>query len=296
MTVDAGQSGEAQLLPDTVVFDFGGQAFDDLVAACERDILWTFIRARVRPRAAVLEAGAGSGRWVKFLADQGYDARGVELSRADVDRFRERHPQIAYELGDIRSLPYADARFDAVLSLGVFEHMIDGPGAAASEMFRVLKPGGLAFFTVPHANLLFTIERFVDRLRFPLFRSHIARRLLSRPPLTYARAAEKARLREVARRRIDGLPIKYSFDPARGATFYEYRYRTQQAERLLTAAGFEVASAHHLYSLDRIHQLFGRIAVIERPELRPNALGRLLLAALPQNWISHMVLVIARKP
>lgn len=294
--MNAGLSDAASLLPDTVVFDFGGQSFEDLVAACERDRLWSLIRTHVPRGAAVLEAGAGSGRWVKFLHDRGYDARGVELSAGDVERFRRLHPRIPYDLDDIRSLPYADGSFDAVLSLGVFEHMIDGPGAAASEMLRVLKPGGLAFFTVPHANLLFAIERMVDGLRFPLFRSNVVRRILGRSPVDYPRAEEKARLREIARRRLDGLPIKYSFDPSRGATFYEYRYRARQAGKLLTSAGFEVEATHLLYGMDRIHQLFGRLAMVERPELRPNAFGRLLLSILPESWTSHMVLIIARKP
>ena len=46
-------------------------------------------------------------------------------------------------------LPYADARFDAVVSMDVVEHLID-PRPWLAEALRVLKPGGLLFLTTPN--------------------------------------------------------------------------------------------------------------------------------------------------
>ncbi len=52
---------------------------------------------------------------------------------------------VAYDstdvLGVAESLPFRDSSFDAVLSLNVLEHVKD-PFRAASELMRVLKPGG----------------------------------------------------------------------------------------------------------------------------------------------------------
>jgi SAM-dependent methyltransferase len=45
-------------------------------------------------------------------------------------------------------LPFADASFDAVLSLAVLEHVRD-PFACAREMLRVVKPGGKIMCAVP---------------------------------------------------------------------------------------------------------------------------------------------------
>ena len=45
-------------------------------------------------------------------------------------------------------LPFADASFDAVLSIAVLEH-VDDPMTCAAEILRVLKPGGLVFASVP---------------------------------------------------------------------------------------------------------------------------------------------------
>jgi SAM-dependent methyltransferase len=46
-------------------------------------------------------------------------------------------------------LPYADARFDAVISMDVVEHLRD-PRPWLREALRVLKPGGVLFLTTPN--------------------------------------------------------------------------------------------------------------------------------------------------
>lgn len=51
-------------------------------------------------------------------------------------------------IGDIVNLPFANASFDVVVCIHVLEHIIDDR-RAISELFRVLKPGGWAFVSVP---------------------------------------------------------------------------------------------------------------------------------------------------
>jgi SAM-dependent methyltransferase len=46
-------------------------------------------------------------------------------------------------------LPYPDARFDAVVSMDVVEHLVD-PLPWLRDALRVLKPGGLLFLTTPN--------------------------------------------------------------------------------------------------------------------------------------------------
>jgi len=46
-------------------------------------------------------------------------------------------------------LPYANAHFDAVVSMDVIEHLVD-PLPWLQDALRVLKPGGLLFLTTPN--------------------------------------------------------------------------------------------------------------------------------------------------
>ena len=50
--------------------------------------------------------------------------------------------------GVVEQMPFADDVFDVVLSNAVLEHVRD-PFAAADEMSRVLKPGGMLYCAVP---------------------------------------------------------------------------------------------------------------------------------------------------
>lgn len=62
---------------------------------------------------------------------------------------------------DAQRLTYPDRSFDLCTSTEVFEHIPDDLSGFA-ELYRVLRPGGLAIFTVPiHDDLARTVERAV---------------------------------------------------------------------------------------------------------------------------------------
>jgi SAM-dependent methyltransferase len=54
-------------------------------------------------------------------------------------------------VSDVRALPFADASFDAVYSMGTIEHFAETQ-RAVEEMVRVLKPGGRAIVGVPNRH------------------------------------------------------------------------------------------------------------------------------------------------
>ena len=105
-------------------------------------------------RGRILEAGCGRGQVVIGLRNLGYNCEGVDLSRDTVDAVTTLWPAIPIRQGDVKSLAVPDGYYSAYISIGVIEHRQDGPEPFLCEAWRVLKPGGLAVFTVPYFNLL----------------------------------------------------------------------------------------------------------------------------------------------
>jgi SAM-dependent methyltransferase len=151
-------------------------------------------------RAQVLEGGCGFGAWCEWFQKRGHSIVGIEYDRNIVDKALEFKPDVAVELGDITDLKYRDNSFDAYISLGVIEHFEHGPEKAVAESFRILKPGGLAFYTTP---LLTPLRRFI---------SHPIRTLY------------------FLKRRLSGKP-NY---------FWEYRFTKKELRHYLERAGFEI--------------------------------------------------------
>ena len=110
-----------------------------------------FLRfARLRPGAAVLEVGCGTGvvlRDVAAMVGRRGSVVGVDpsLTILSVARRLCRRapggPRIALRRADGAKLPFGAGRFDAALAITVILHVAD-PLAVVSEMARVVKRGG----------------------------------------------------------------------------------------------------------------------------------------------------------
>lgn len=126
---------------------------EDEIAACPRRSIERYFLDHLPKDKPILEAGCGLGAWVVYLGDMGYDIAGIDNDASVIRRLKAFRPALRVEVGDIRRLPYADGALGAVISLGVMEHFEEGCDDAMGEALRVLKPGGLFFFTVPMNNL-----------------------------------------------------------------------------------------------------------------------------------------------
>jgi len=98
-------------------------------------------------RGLVLEAGCGSGLFLRHLREEGYDVEGVETSSADVAYARQRLGLTVVE-GSLASLCLEPGRYDAVIMVYVLEHIPD-PAATLARIRTLLKPGGWAVLGVP---------------------------------------------------------------------------------------------------------------------------------------------------
>lgn len=94
----------------------------------------------------VLDVATGTGNLAIPLAHSGCIVTGVDIAPNLLAQARERAAveglAIQFDEGDAEALPYADAAFDAVVTM--FGAMFaPRPELVASEIARVLKPGGL---------------------------------------------------------------------------------------------------------------------------------------------------------
>jgi SAM-dependent methyltransferase len=117
----------------------------------------------------VLDAGCGSGVFLRAAADRGARVAGIDASAAMLEHARARVPEADLRLGDLQVLPFADDAFDAVASFNGFWFAAD-PVAAVRELARVARPGApvlLLVFGRPERCDLTPMLRAVGALAAP---------------------------------------------------------------------------------------------------------------------------------
>lgn len=148
----------------------------------------------------ILDCGCGRGFYLKMLRHLG-SARlfGVDLELPYLRKARRntaRLPAVLVGNASIYDLPFPDGTFDAVILSEILEH-VDRDVDALREIRRVLKPGGLALITVPHANYPFWWDP-INKTLETLFHTHIGRGPLAGIWAFHVRLYTPEQLREAA--------------------------------------------------------------------------------------------------
>jgi len=128
---------------------------------------YLFDRYGIRPGQKFLDIGCGRGEFLRGFMDCGVEGFGVDRSRV-----AERYcPGAELHTSDLENdgIPFADNSFDVVYSKSVIEHF-HYPEKLVQEMFRVLKPGGLAITLCPDWEFNYRIyfEDYTHRTPFML--------------------------------------------------------------------------------------------------------------------------------
>lgn len=110
-------------------------------------------RGRAPETVRVLDWGAGKGHVSYLLRRQGFDLVSCDVRSDGVDSAFNQETPILREQGlsvvpldHPWRLPFRNAEFDLVVSFGVLEH-VPHEQASLQEIARVVKPGGLFFFS-----------------------------------------------------------------------------------------------------------------------------------------------------
>ena len=130
----------------------------------------------------ILDAGCGTcGPMIKLLKS-GFKVKGFDFSKQMVEEGRKELKKSGYDpeliwvadLENQKGLP--KEKFDAVIALGVFPHILDEKKALLN-MKKMLKPGGLLFvefrndlfaaYTLNKYSLVFFLNRVIDLKTFP---------------------------------------------------------------------------------------------------------------------------------
>ncbi len=128
------------------------------------EVISSIIRAaagRDRREVSVLEIGCGAGNNIWFLASEGFQAHGLDMSATAIEYARNRLCDMRLEadlrVGNIAALPWPDERFDIVIDRAVLTHNSHSHiSITLEEVRRVLKPGGVmmsfSLFGMNHAE------------------------------------------------------------------------------------------------------------------------------------------------
>ena len=106
----------------------------------------------------VLDLCFGTGRHTIFLAENGFDVYGIDISatgKAITEKkiAKRNLTNIHLIIADMHDLPYNDNFFDAVIAVNALEHNNQaGLSKSIAELWRVLKPGGLIIASLLSRN------------------------------------------------------------------------------------------------------------------------------------------------
>lgn len=139
--------------------------WDNMSLYVMRTCLWNAVQVTApKFKGHLLDVGCGRMPYKEYLLKNKYISQytGLDIETA-----------LVYEAGvkpdytwDGLSMPFGNDQFDTLMATEVLEHCPD-PGLTIREMQRVLKPGGLIFFTVPFLWYLHEVPH--DEYRYTPF-------------------------------------------------------------------------------------------------------------------------------
>ncbi|MBX3196820.1 MAG: class I SAM-dependent methyltransferase [Labilithrix sp.] len=244
-------------------FDHSQPAGADL-ASTFADYFAVFPWATLPEGAVGFDAGCGTGRWARFVAERVGGLHCVDASERALDVARKNlasFGNVTLHAASIAAMPFPDSSMDFGYSLGVLHHMPD-TGAAIASCVRKLKPGAPLLLYLYYAfdnrpSWFRSIWRASDALRTVVSRMP--------PPLRYAASqalaasvywplARSARALERLGVDVDRVPLSAYRDRSfymmrndaldRFGTRLEQRFTRAQMQTMMERAGLTRVTFH----------------------------------------------------
>jgi SAM-dependent methyltransferase len=241
-----------------------------LLATARRDPLSAYLVKNLPGHGTILEGGCGLGQYVTYLLDRGYSMLGADFSLSALRVHRRAYPDSPLLALDLGRMPLADGVLQGHISLGVVEHLEDGPQDLLREFYRTLAPGGTLLLSVPWVNGYRRLTNsFIERKQS---------RLRATGAEFYQYAFTRGEIGTFLQRAGFQVRSFYPYSPAKGMR--------------------EVPFLGRLYHRRTLH-LGGRAGTvpIDREGVEEIQGLRRLLYWRPVLWLfSHMILAVAQKP
>ena len=110
---------------------------------------------------AILEAGCGAGRLLRYYHERGFNCTGIDYIEIAIKKLKEVDPTLHVEVGDIKKLRFPDKSFKYVLAFGLYHNLEHGLQHAIDETYRVLIEDGFVCASFRADNLQ---NRLIDYL------------------------------------------------------------------------------------------------------------------------------------
>jgi len=126
--------------------------YDDLASQAEShsaEIIFGMIYEYIQPGQMLLDIGIGTGLSSYLFYKAGMNIYGLDNSPEMLDVCENKDVAVDLKLFDLAqgTLPYANEKFDHVISVGVF-HFFQDLDSFFREAKRIIKPGGTFSFTI----------------------------------------------------------------------------------------------------------------------------------------------------
>jgi cyclopropane-fatty-acyl-phospholipid synthase len=142
---------------------------EPLETAIQRKLFTAFTSAALQPGMRVLDIGAGWGAFMEFAGRRGAHVTSLTISQESEDFCKDliRAQNLPCQVVREHLFEYNNPEpFDAIINLGVTEHLPDYP-ATLAQYRKLLKPGGRVYLDASASRTKYPFSRFILKYIYP---------------------------------------------------------------------------------------------------------------------------------